>query len=191
MTTPHDDIITWKHFLLYWPFVWGIHRSLVTSPHKGQWHGALRFSLICTWINAWVNNLEAGDLRRHRAQYDVIVMHAHHNLKVSTLPGPASVPSITNSAVSLFLAVSNPRPVKMTFSWFTVGATWVALLVTCLMTWGGGATGAGAASIRRPVVPMIGERTSATFAKRRCNWYSPRNRNKDIELIWMVQLVFT
>ena len=26
------------------------------------------------WINGWVNNREAGDLRRHRAHYDVIVM---------------------------------------------------------------------------------------------------------------------
>ena len=31
-------------------------------------------SLICVRINAWVNNREAGDLRRHRAHYDVIVM---------------------------------------------------------------------------------------------------------------------
>ena len=34
------------------------------SPHKGQWCGALMFSLICVWINGWVNNREAGDLRR-------------------------------------------------------------------------------------------------------------------------------
>ena len=43
-------------------------------PHKGQWRGALMFSLICAWINAWVKNREAGDLRRHRAHYDVTVM---------------------------------------------------------------------------------------------------------------------
>ena len=30
--------------------------------------------LICVWINGWVNNREAGDLRRYRAHYDVIVM---------------------------------------------------------------------------------------------------------------------
>ena len=29
---------------------------------------------ICVWINGWVNNREAGDLRRYRAHYDVIVM---------------------------------------------------------------------------------------------------------------------
>ena len=43
-------------------------------PHKGQWRGALMFSLICAWMNGWVDNREAGDLRRHRAHYDVTVM---------------------------------------------------------------------------------------------------------------------
>ena len=37
----------------------------VNSPHKGQWRGALVFSLISAWINGWVNNLEAGDMRRN------------------------------------------------------------------------------------------------------------------------------
>ena len=70
----HDDVIKWKHFPRNWPFVRGIHRSPVNSPHKGQWRGALMYSLICFWINDWVNNREAGDLRRYRAHYDVIVM---------------------------------------------------------------------------------------------------------------------
>ena len=74
MSFYHDDVIKWKHFPRYWPCVWGIHRSPVNTPHKCQWRGALMFSLICAWINAWVNNREAGDLRRHRAHYDVIVM---------------------------------------------------------------------------------------------------------------------
>ena len=63
-----------RHFPHYWPFVRGIHRSPVNSSHKGQWHGALVPSLICAWINGWVNNRESGDLRSHRAHYDVIVM---------------------------------------------------------------------------------------------------------------------
>ena len=71
----HDDVIKWKHFLRNWPFVRGIHRSPVNSPHKGQCRGALMFSLICVWINDWVNNREAGDLRRYRANSDVIAMH--------------------------------------------------------------------------------------------------------------------
>ena len=49
--------------------------SLVNSPqHKGQWLEALVFSLICAWINGWVNTGEAGDLRRHRAHYGVTIM---------------------------------------------------------------------------------------------------------------------
>ena len=70
----HNDVIKWKHFPRYWAFVRWIHRSPVKSPHKGQWRGALMFSLICTRINGWANNRDAGDLRRHRADCDVIVM---------------------------------------------------------------------------------------------------------------------
>ena len=68
------DVIKWKQFPLYWPFVRGIHRCPVNSPHKGQWRGALMFSLICVWINGWVNNRETGDLRRYHAHYDVFGM---------------------------------------------------------------------------------------------------------------------
>ena len=75
--TPHH-IIWWRHqmehFPRYWPFVWGIHQSPVNSPHKGQWRGALMLSLICAWINDWVNNRGAGDLKCPRIHYDVIVM---------------------------------------------------------------------------------------------------------------------
>ena len=70
----HDDVIKWKYFPRCWPFVRGIQRSPVTSLHKGPWRRALMFSLISTWINDWVNNREDGDLRRHLAHYDVIVM---------------------------------------------------------------------------------------------------------------------
>ena len=70
----HDDVIKRKYFPRYWAFVRGNHRSPVNSPHKGQWHGALMFSLICALINGWVNNREAGDLRRYTVHYDVTVM---------------------------------------------------------------------------------------------------------------------
>ena len=69
------DVIKWKIFPCYWPFVRGIPRSLVNSPHKGQWCRALMYSLICARINGWVNNHEAGDLRRHHGHYDVSVMY--------------------------------------------------------------------------------------------------------------------
>ena len=74
VVTTHDDVIKWKHFPRNWPFMRGIHRSPVNSPHKGQWRGALMFTLICARINGWVNTREAGDLRRYRPHYDVIVM---------------------------------------------------------------------------------------------------------------------
>ena len=68
----------WRHqmetFPRYWPFVRGIHRSPVNFPPKGQWRGALMLSLICTWTNGWVNNRNAGDLRRNCTHYDVLVM---------------------------------------------------------------------------------------------------------------------
>ena len=47
------------------------------SPVTGEFTGHRwipRISLICGRINGWVNNRESGDLRRHRAHYDVIVM---------------------------------------------------------------------------------------------------------------------
>ena len=73
-TKIHDDVIKWKHFPRNWPFVRGIHRSRWIPCTKGQWRGALMFSLICARINDWINNREAGDLRRYRGHYDVTVM---------------------------------------------------------------------------------------------------------------------
>ena len=82
-----NNVIKWKHFPCswwrhqmetfsrYWPFVQGIHWSPVNSPHKNQWRGALIFSLICTWINGWAIDREAGDLRRYRTNFDVPVMY--------------------------------------------------------------------------------------------------------------------
>ena len=76
--SPEAAKVWWRHqmehFPRYWPFVRGNHRSPVNSPHKGQWRGALMFSLIRASINRWVNNREAGDLRRHRSHYYVIVL---------------------------------------------------------------------------------------------------------------------
>ena len=70
----HEDVIKWKHFQRYWPFVRGIHQPPMNSPHKGQWRRAFMFSLIYGWLNGWVNNREAGELKRRCAHYDVIVI---------------------------------------------------------------------------------------------------------------------
>ena len=90
----HDDVIKWKHFPRNWPFVRGIHRSTVNSPHKGQWRGAFMFPLICVWINGWVNNREAGDLIRYRAHYYVIVMGVKNLSDLELRNSPISFPFI-------------------------------------------------------------------------------------------------
>ena len=60
---------------------WNVNIFRVTGHFRvtGQWRRHLMFSLICAWINAWVNNREAGDLRRHPVHYDVIVMSFTRN----------------------------------------------------------------------------------------------------------------
>ena len=55
-----------RRFPRYWPFVRWIPQRLVTQ--------SVDVSLISVWINGWVNNGEAGDLRRHRTHCDVTVM---------------------------------------------------------------------------------------------------------------------
>ena len=52
-----------------------IHRSPVDSPHKGQWHRALMFSVICSSTNGWANKRDTGDLRCHHTHYDITVMY--------------------------------------------------------------------------------------------------------------------
>ena len=68
----HDDVIKWKHVPRYWPFVLGIHRSPGEFP--AQRPVTRSFDVLFYWVNGWINNREAGDLRRYRAHHDVIVM---------------------------------------------------------------------------------------------------------------------
>ena len=73
----HDDVTKLKHFPAWLALCAGNSPVSVNSPHKGQWRGSLMFSLICVWINGWVNNREAGNLRRHCGHYGVIVMNSN------------------------------------------------------------------------------------------------------------------
>ena len=52
-----------------------VGNSLVTGefPAQRQWRGALVFSLICVWTNGWVNNKDAGDLRRCRVTVMILL----------------------------------------------------------------------------------------------------------------------
>ena len=78
MTSSNGNI-----FLITGPLCGEIHWSPVNSPHKGQWRGALMFSLICVETNGWANHRDTGDLRCHRAHYDVTSMWC---LEMDTLP---------------------------------------------------------------------------------------------------------
>ena len=75
----HDSLITWwRHqmetFSALLAICAGNSPVTVNSLHKGQWRGALMFSLICAWMNGSVNSREADDLRRPRPHCDVTVM---------------------------------------------------------------------------------------------------------------------
>ena len=55
----HNDVMKWKHFLCYWPFVRGIHQSPVDSPHKGQCRGHFLWSapkkkMVQQTIKTWL-----------------------------------------------------------------------------------------------------------------------------------------
>ena len=126
MFSYHDDVIKWNYFPRYWPFVRGIHRwpmGKVNSPHKGQLHGALMFSLICARMNGWVNNRGVNYLRRHRAHYDVTVMWVmRENRWICSLEGPRnfhhkvwdeivySFPNFKGAAVEVWEWISNIIP---------------------------------------------------------------------------------
>ena len=68
------DVIKWKYFPRYWPFVQGILPVTDEFPAQRPVTRASMFSLIWPWINGYVNNREAGDFRRHRARYDIAVL---------------------------------------------------------------------------------------------------------------------
>ena len=71
----HDDVIKWKHFLRYWPFVKESTGHQWIPLTKASDAKALVFSVICAWTNGSASNDRVpGDLRRHHAHYDVTVM---------------------------------------------------------------------------------------------------------------------
>ena len=99
----HDEVTKLKHFPRYRPFVRGIHWSPVNSTHKGQWRGALMFSLICAlnkrlskqswgwwfetllcslWRHCNVSQLTVSkddcSIWYHRAHFNIHMMHFHY-----------------------------------------------------------------------------------------------------------------
>ena len=63
------DVIKWKRFVRYWPFVRWIHRSPVNSLHRGKWGGTLIFvgnpSMNNEFISQRVKYIEVSMCWRH------------------------------------------------------------------------------------------------------------------------------
>ena len=99
----HDDVLKWKHFSRLWP-LWGEftrHRwvPLTKDSEAELWW----VFFICPWINGWVNNREAGDLRCNGAHYDVTVMWQIRSCVM------AGVCVITPVSISLWYQVLSQR----------------------------------------------------------------------------------
>ena len=56
------------------------------------------YSFICTWTNSWASNWDAGDLRFHRAHFDVILMGRR-------IP-PERITVMYSTDVSVFLSLN-------------------------------------------------------------------------------------
>ena len=79
----HNYVIKWKHFPRYWPIVRGIHQSR-WNPRARPVTRSFDVFFYLRLNNGWVNNRETGDLRRHRAHYDVIVIVRASNTIISS-----------------------------------------------------------------------------------------------------------
>ena len=80
------------------------------------------FSLICASTNGWANNCHAGDLRRHRAHYDLIVMRFRY-----FAPDPS--PEISNSIQSVIVSTVHTSDSTIMICgiqpwWFTYFTSW-------------------------------------------------------------------
>ena len=74
--------------------MWGFTGHLWIPLTKAN-DAELWYFFICSWINGWVNNCEAGVLRRHRAHYHVIVMQffwtfVYKDITIPILSGTSS-----------------------------------------------------------------------------------------------------
>ena len=99
---------------VYMPFTWWRHQMETSSallalcagnspvtgefPAKRPVTQSMIISLVCARINAWVNSLEAGDLIRHRAHYDVIVM-SYGTAKHIVIPDKVWQQNVLNAPV--------------------------------------------------------------------------------------------
>ena len=129
-----SGVTWWRHqmetFSVLLALCTGNSPVTVSSPQKGQWRRALMFSLICTWINDWVNKGEAGVLRCHRPHYDVTVMLNTDICSTSVIP--------VIYAVFLFCHSIKMRLYCLLFLWcvqYTVILNSVIMRISYTNTW--------------------------------------------------------
>ena len=70
------------------------------------------FSLISPWIDGWVNNGEAGDLRRRRTDHDVTVML--FGIEYGLLLDPCD---LFTYQLKNYIAIAKPREVSKPRDW--------------------------------------------------------------------------
>ena len=99
------------------------------------------FSLIWVWINAWVNNREAGNVRRHRAHYDVIAMMNHDYITIYSFALPLWLKMDKMSQNSMYVCVCiitlfTEYPVVPCRAVTLSGEAWIRTHTTVLtLTW--------------------------------------------------------
>ena len=83
--------------------LWGNPPVTVVSHHKGQWSGALMFSLI--WTDSWPNDRNTGDLRPDRVYYDVTVMWetSHYFDRQIAFSQISTIANRVNSQITKFM----------------------------------------------------------------------------------------
>ena len=104
----HYDVTQWRRLLRYRPFAMGIHRWPMDSPHKGPVAQTLMFSLMIVQTNSWIIRPVPGDLRRHCAHCDVIIMALAHGCVES------STDTVLTKSFDIF------RPSFSGFLWFRI-----------------------------------------------------------------------
>ena len=67
--------ITGSQVAIEWPFVRGIHRLPVDSPHRGSECAPFVFSPLLDWKSCWSNTGVSADLRRRDANLTSLCYH--------------------------------------------------------------------------------------------------------------------
>ena len=148
----HSLHISWRgtHLLhLYFLFSWQRHQmetcsaSLAFVRRIHRWLRGIHWSSVTQtsdtelwcflWTNGWVNNQDAGGLRRHRAHYDV------ERRKISRLPGSLSMHYGRNGLKFGTLLYPDYHSLKLTIYFALSGSLslWCQIIHKLVLSWGG------------------------------------------------------